>query len=150
MILIKPHHFFDIIKLYGSGLDNFVPDLNFKHDFYKVGNIILKNKETILKLTIYDDDICKPCKYIDYKGTCIDKISHIAEINSKDEWNKILDKRIMKIINLSEGHEISSINFCKLLKTFNSLTFDVWIEENLETKIKRDNFFQVGIDKYLK
>lgn len=25
-ILIKPHHFIDIIKLYGSGIDRFVPD----------------------------------------------------------------------------------------------------------------------------
>lgn len=24
-ILIKPHHFIDIIKLYGSGIDRFVP-----------------------------------------------------------------------------------------------------------------------------
>lgn len=26
-IVIKPHHYMDMIKLYGSGLDRFVPDL---------------------------------------------------------------------------------------------------------------------------
>lgn len=26
MIIIKPHHFMDIIKLYGSGIEVFVPD----------------------------------------------------------------------------------------------------------------------------
>ena len=35
-ILIKPHHFIDIIKLYGSGIDRFVPDEKMGHDFYKV------------------------------------------------------------------------------------------------------------------
>ena len=40
-ILIKPHHFIDIIKLYGSGIDRFVPDEKMGHDFYKVANEII-------------------------------------------------------------------------------------------------------------
>ena len=35
-ITIKPHHFMDIIKLYGSGLEVFVPDEKIGHDFYKL------------------------------------------------------------------------------------------------------------------
>jgi len=150
LILMKPHHFFDIIKLHGSGLDNFVPDLNFRHDFYKIGNKILENKETVLKLTIYDDEICKPCRCIDDKGICVDGISHIEGIHSKDDWNKILDKRMMELTNLSEGHEIKAIDFCKLLKTFENLTFNVWAEENPEIQVKRDGFFKAGVEKYLK
>ena len=42
-ILIKPHHFIDIIKLYGSGIDRFVPDEKMGHDFYKVANEIIDN-----------------------------------------------------------------------------------------------------------
>ena len=42
-ILIKPHHFIDIIKLYGSGIDRFVPDEKMGHDFYKVANEIIEN-----------------------------------------------------------------------------------------------------------
>ena len=61
-ILIKPHHFIDIIKLYGSGIDRFVPDEKMGHDFYKVANEIIENPSVDLKLTIDGDDICKPCK----------------------------------------------------------------------------------------
>ena len=37
-IIIKPHHFIDIIKLYGAGIERFVPDEPMGHDFYKVAN----------------------------------------------------------------------------------------------------------------
>ena len=47
-ITIKPHHFLDIIKLYGNGLEKFVPDKNYGHDFYKVGNIILAKYNIII------------------------------------------------------------------------------------------------------
>ena len=51
-ILIKPHHFIDIIKLYGSGIDRFVPDEKMGHDFYNVANEIIDNPSIDLKLTI--------------------------------------------------------------------------------------------------
>ena len=54
-ILIKPHHFIDIIKLYGSGIDRFVPDEKMGHDFYKVANEIIDNPSVGLKLTIGGD-----------------------------------------------------------------------------------------------
>ena len=47
-ILIKPHHFVDIIKLYGSGIEVFVPDEKMGHDFYKVANEIIKMITTYL------------------------------------------------------------------------------------------------------
>lgn len=40
-----------------------------------------------IRLTIHGDDICIPCKFYSGqgKGVCIDDISHIANIDSKDE-----------------------------------------------------------------
>ena len=52
-ILIKPHHFIDIIKLYGAGIEKFVPDEKMGHDFYKVANMIIDNPLITLKLTVY-------------------------------------------------------------------------------------------------
>ncbi len=40
-ITIKPHHFMDIIKLYGAGIESFVPDEKLGHDFYRIGNLRL-------------------------------------------------------------------------------------------------------------
>lgn len=62
MIKIKPHHFMDIIKLYGSGLNEFIPDQVYQHDFYLVANEIVNNHQVELTLTDGEDDICRPCK----------------------------------------------------------------------------------------
>ncbi len=37
-LLLKPHHFLDIMKLYGAGVNYFTPDLRYGHDFYRVWN----------------------------------------------------------------------------------------------------------------
>ena len=34
-IIIKPHHFIDIIKLYGAGIERFIPDEPMGHDSIK-------------------------------------------------------------------------------------------------------------------
>ena len=49
-IIIKPHHFMDILKLYGSGINIFVSDEKMGHDFYKVANRILKDRNVQLRL----------------------------------------------------------------------------------------------------
>ncbi len=74
-IIIKPHHFMDVIKLYGKGIEVFVPDKKMGHDFYKVANEIISNKNITLQLTIDADDICKPCK--SHKEQCIDSLTII-------------------------------------------------------------------------
>lgn len=53
MIVIKPHHLIDIMKLYGAGVEHFVPDELYQHDFYKVANHIIENLDTELQFTIY-------------------------------------------------------------------------------------------------
>lgn len=42
-VIIKPHHFMDIFKLYGTGIEEFVPDQKMGHDFYAIANAIIKN-----------------------------------------------------------------------------------------------------------
>lgn len=139
-ILIKPHHFLDIIKLFGSGLNKFVPDVKFGHDFWKVGNEILENPNIELELTIDNDDICIPCKFSNGK-ICTDVTStEEKEEMSKDEWNKIIDLRLLKILNLEVGNKLTAIEFCKLAKEKinRENIFEVWKEKSkmLSTKIK--------------
>lgn len=43
-IIIKPHHLLDILKLYGKGIEKFVPDINHEHDFYKIANMIVSKE----------------------------------------------------------------------------------------------------------
>ena len=148
IITIKPHHFLDIIKLHGAGLDIFVPDEKMGHDFYRIGNIILENKDVKLHLTIDADDICTPCKYCK-DGKCIDKLTTIEGYTEKDTYNKELDKRMIKYYNLDINKEYTAEELCTIYLSNPENIFKVWQEEPDENTNKRHDLFQTGAKKYL-
>lgn len=98
-ITIKPHHFMDIIKLYGAGIESFVPDEKLGHDFYRIGNLVLAYHAQPLLLTIEGDDICKPCRQ--YRGLCQDALTNIPGFTGKDEYNHALDSRVLSLYGLN-------------------------------------------------
>jgi hypothetical protein len=146
-IIVKPHHFLDIIKLYGSGLDHFVPAPDFGHDFYRVGNIILDNPDAIIRLTIEGDDICIPCKYFDGEE-CTGKSKNNPQYLKKENWNKLIDSRLFKKLGLTEGDEIKSLDLVMLVK--NKIKekdiLEIWREKIIP---QRAPFLLKGIDKYI-
>lgn len=149
-LLIKPHHFLDIIKLFGSGLDSFVPNVEYRHDFWKVGNEILKNPSVQLELTLDNDAICVPCKFS--SGLiCTGVTSADSKEISKDEWNKMIDQRLLDILQIEKETKISALELCRLAKE--KLTreniFAVWKEKPIEITEKRATFLILGIEKYL-
>ena len=148
-ILIKPHHFLDIIKLYGAGLDIFVPDEKMGHDFYKIGNTILKNKNIIINLTIDSDDICKPCKYC-FDKKCIDVLNNIKEYDKKDEYNKALDNRIIKHFNLDLSCDYTALELCEIYLSDPDFIYKTWMEEEDNVTEKRYSLFISGAKKYIK
>lgn len=149
MITIKPHHFLDIIKLYGKGIERFVKDEAYNHDFYSVANEIINNNQVIIKLTLFEDDICGPCKYMGNDGVCTDKIYHISSINSKDKWNKILDQRIMNYTDILENSTLSARDFCEILYSKKEYIFDIWKEDDDSANKSRYDAFCDGAIKYL-
>lgn len=145
-ITIKPHHFIDIIKLYGSGITCFVLDETMGHDFYRIANRILQNPDCPIALTIAGDDICKPCKK--YLGNCQDSLNHISGFTSKDVYNRTLDERILKLYQLSKnGHTARSL--CHTLYQHHELIFQVWKEEATQITEKRHHLFVTGARKFL-
>lgn len=146
-IKIKPHHFIDIIKLYGSGIEKFVPDEKMGHDFYKVANTIINNPYIDLKLTIYGDDICKPCKK--FKEKCIDSITHIPGFDSKDVYNQKLDRRIIDFYNLND-EKYTAYQLCTIIQNNKENIFKVWNEEDDSITQKRYELFLKGAQKFLK
>lgn len=149
MIKIKPHHFMDIIKLYGRGTEVFIPDQRYKHNFYLVANEIINNRRATVQLTVHKDDICEPCIYSGSGGICSDGINHIEHITSKDEWNKILDKRIMELVQLFEGSEITASEFCERLYQIREAIPEIWREEDAPARKSRQDDFCAGARKYL-
>ncbi|MEG0367186.1 MAG: DUF1284 domain-containing protein [Coprobacillus sp.] len=149
MITIKPHHFVDIIKLYGAGIEVFVPDEKMGHDFYKIANMIISEPSIELKLTIGADDICQPCHYC-INGVCDDGLSSIKGISKKDSYNKKLDQRIIDLLKLNIKHNYSACELCRLMSKDSDFIFDVWKEENDELTQKRYELFLKGTKQYLK
>lgn len=146
-ILIKPHHFIDIIKLYGSGIERFIPDEKMGHDFYKVANEIINNPRVALKLTIYGDAICKPCKK--YQGKCNDELTHILGYTSKDDYNITLDKKIIELYDLTDD-KYTALQFCSIILKNSENIFKVWNEEERSVTEKRYELFIKGANKFLK
>ena len=146
-ITIKPHHFLDIIKLYGKGIEVFVPDKKYIHDFYKIGNIILKNKRSLLTLTLGYDDICRPCVYLK-DGKCTDAINDHGPYTLKEEWNRTIDTRLFMALDLKEGEKITAIDFCYIVQ--NKLNvFKIWKEESHSLAINREKYLFQGLKKYI-
>ncbi|MEG1568885.1 MAG: DUF1284 domain-containing protein [Oscillospiraceae bacterium] len=148
MITIKPHHFIDIIKLYGGGIEKFVPCEAFGHDFYKVANEIIGNLDVELKLTIYGDDICKPCNR--YNGTeCTDALSGIDGFCKKEAYNRELDTRVLTLLNLKTDESYTARQFLNQLYQYNDVIFLVWKEEKCENTDKRNALFRKGCEKLI-
>lgn len=103
-MVLKLHHFMDIMKLYGAGIDVFTSDLKYGHDFYMASNEIVKNHNTLVTLTDGADDICGPCR-------CMGKRDGLVETVWKEENE---EKRSVGRLLFYAGVEkyLSSFNTC--------------------------------------
>lgn len=145
-VVIKPHHFMDIIKLYGSGLEVFVPDEKLGHDFYRVGNQVLSDPSLSLALTEEGDDICQPCRL--YQGRCQDGLANIPGYTGKDAYNRRLDRRIFSLFGLSAG-PYPALGLCGLLYASREKIFQVWKEEESLLTKRRYRLFTAGAERYI-
>ena len=148
-ITIKPHHFMDIIKLYGSGIDVFVPDEKMQHDFYKIANEIIKNPQVKLSLTIDADDICQPCVQC-INGICDDELPKTLGNIKKDDYNKRLDQRLIDYLHLNLKEQYTALSLCRIMYEKKDIIFKVWLEEDDKITQRRFELFQLGAKKYLK
>lgn len=142
-VVIKPHHFMDIIKLYGSGINEFVPDLKMQHDFYRVANMIIHNPATILKLTTGGDDICRTC--LKYRTVCVDTIDHRI---SKDEYNRYLDQKIIELYQLT-AVSYTAKELCQIYAKHPEYIYLIWKNENRQITKRRYEMFIKGANKFL-
>lgn len=142
-ITIKPHHFMDIIKLYGSGITDFVPDEKMKHDFYKIANRIIGNHDLILKLTTGADDICAPCIMCKDRK-CTDELKTIEKFNSKEAYNTLLDTRLLEKLNLDISQTYKAKSLCAIMYDHHDCIYSVWQEEHADITQKRHDLFVEG------
>jgi len=133
-ITIKPHHLLDVFKLYGRGIYPFVPNPDYQHDFYLIGNLLLDKKIDSVVFTSNSDDICKSCKYNNL-GLCADKLL-IGSFTNKDEYNKFIDGNLLIQFGLEENrfYDFNSLLFLIKEKMSLERISEIWCYND-----KRDN-----------
>ncbi len=154
VIRIKPHHFLDIVRDFGAGVE-FEPS-PYGHALHLVAEKVLAHRQTMLRLVLGIDDICEPCKHhID--GHCVDTTTTTGEVTSKEQWNLTIDTRLLQRLGLEEGARIRADHFCRLTRerlypagqVEGALIFDIWREAPREKTESRATYVLHGIALYL-
>lgn len=150
VIVIKPHHLLDIFKLYGKGIENFIPDKNYNHNFYLIGNAVIRNEVNKIRFTYSYDDICKPCYYLK-NSVCSDYFSANGVDINKNKFNEKLDIRLMKLLNLKFDEIYEFKNIIELFNSEISLKLInlAWYSSNQEDNIIRYKLTKKGIENFL-
>lgn len=147
-ITLKPHHFMDILKLYGTGIQEFTPDESLGHDFHQVANTLIQNLNQTIRVTLQMDSICIPCKKcVDQK--CADQLTHIEGFTSKETYNQLIDARFIELLNLDLDYIFTAKELAQLMLDHHLSIFEIWQERPLVHTIQRHDNFILGATRYL-
>jgi hypothetical protein len=109
-ILIKPHHFVDILAARGAGQTRFSPH-PYGHALHIVAHRLLMRDGSRLRITTGADAICEPCRFnIDRRCTdsMPDRYARYPRVpGSKGEWNILIDTRWCGQMGLTSGDILS-------------------------------------------
>lgn len=147
-LVIKPHHLLDIFKLYGRGVETFVPDDKYKHDFYGVGNRVIENRIGTVRFTCGCDDICGPCVCLK-EGLCGDTFFYEGIEHGKNSYNEALDRGLMERLGLESGrgYEFSDIVDLLCEKLDLELIRFVWQDRGSEENQSRYEDTRRGLER---
>jgi len=142
MLNIRIHHFFDILRDYGS--NKILEPHEYGHSYHIIGQQIYNNQISEMKLIIDNDDICQGCNKLSGKQ-CTDTISHRADFKSKEKFNNHIDTKIMGIMRLRQNQNITLkdllaishlyIDAVELIYTGNDIEHTIIRKKNVERGI---------------
>lgn len=143
MLHIRIHHFFDILRDYGSKKE-LKPHI-YGHSYHVIGKRIYSNEVSEMTLIIENDDICRSCTKLS-EGHCIDVISHRADFTSKEKFNNFLDARIMKAMNLKKNQIISFKDLLSISQLYINSIESIYRGNNPEHTKTRKRNVETGIE----
>ncbi|WP_321372698.1 hypothetical protein [uncultured Draconibacterium sp.] len=94
---IRIHHFFDIIRDFGSGKE--ITPHPHGHSYHRIAKLIDNDATIEMELLIASDAICEGCSHL-VNGICDDIITHRTDFSGKEDFNNHLDVRIMEVCGL--------------------------------------------------
>ena len=113
-IVIKPHHFIDILTDVGRGHTDWQPMPDFGHAVHLVARRLMANRDVLLEMEPGIDDICRPC--VHHVGDECDDVRanpYPGQPAPKMEWNLMLDRGWSALLGLERGDRLTAREFCK-------------------------------------
>lgn len=141
---LRIHHFFDIIRDYGSG--KLLEEHSYEHSYHLVGNEIFENRLTKIRLVIKNDDICEGCKYLSL-GECTDTIHHRSDFKYKQEFNNYLDIKIMNCMGYKENQIVEIKEIIDNSQKYLDSIFEIYNGNDIHNTERRKQNVSSGIRK---
>jgi len=130
------------------GKTSFLPHPNL-HQFHEMVVIVKKHPSLRIRMVIGIDDVCKGCIY-NKDNHCHDVVSFLKNNPSLEEFNKQLDKRIMKVCNIKEKEILTPIQLLEKGELYlNNLEYIYSQNDDWHTK-EREEKFKKGLQMYIK
>jgi len=141
---LRIHHFYDIIRDYGSG--KIVEKHEYGHSYHIIAKEIFENRLLKIKLIIKHDDVCKHCSKL--LGTkCVDSIQHRSDFTSKEKFNDYLDSRIMKCMGYKIDQMISVKEILRESHRYLDAIDELYVGNDIDHTKLRKQHVSMGIKK---
>ena len=100
-LIIKPHHFLDLICDMAANNGNFEYLSPYGHGMHKCGNLLANGKINTITFTAGADDVCMPCIKLK-DGICTDIFNEETTkrygMDKKHDYNMGLDTRFINVL----------------------------------------------------
>jgi len=140
---IKPHHLLDIIRDIGSGREHKPHPLG--HNVHGIAALVRSDPSASFTLTTGPDSICAPCSRL-HGEVCGDTTDTVGFLTSKDWYNRTLDRRLLKRLELREGDSISVTKFCQVVEEKLGDIFSIYLEADRGQTLKRRENIFLGLE----
>ena len=142
---IRIHHFFDIIRDFGSE-KKFDPH-PYLHSYHNIAREIWENSDLEFEIVIKSDAVCTGCTQL--RNTfCVDSISHRKDFTQKETFNNYLDNRIIAICQIHTSRKYSPKTLCEIAaKYIENIEFIYHGNDKEHTQLRKKNVI-LGLKYY--
>lgn len=142
---IKIHHFFDMIRDFGSN-KKIVPHPHL-HSYHSIAEIIREDANVELELVVGADEVCSTCSHLINKK-CDDIITHRTDFAGKEDFNNHLDNRIMEICGLQVSEKFTPKKLCEISNKYLENIDFIYEGNDAEHTLQRKKNVMLGLNYY--
>jgi len=141
---LRIHHFFDIIRDYGSY--KILKEHAYEHSYHIIGKEIYENRIREIRLVVKSDDICERCSYLS-SGNCTDTIDHRSDFRYKADFNDYLDTKIMKCMGYENRQIIEVKKLIMNAEKYLDKIFELYEGNDIDNTKMRKKYVSIGINR---